>query len=934
MCIQSEAALENKLLEQLKAQGYEQIHIKDEDELKSNFRKQLEKHNKIELSDREFSKVLIHLDGGSVFDKAKKLRDKFELKRDNDDIFYIEFFNCKDWCRNIFQISNQISMTGKYKNRYDVTILINGLPLVQIELKRSGIELKEAFNQINRYHKHSYRGLFNYVQLFVISNGVNTKYYANNKTQSFKQTFFWTDIENKRYSRLNEFAETFLDKCHLAKMISKYIVLHESDKILMALRPYQYFAVEKIVNRVENSPTKNGYIWHTTGSGKTLTSFKASQIITQNKNVDKVMFVVDRKDLDYQTIKEFDAFSKGSVNGTDDTGHLVKQLTDDKTKLIITTIQKLNNAISKGHLQRKMEVAKDKRMVFIFDECHRSQFGGTATTKGTHQKIKEFFSNKQFFGFTGTPIFAENSIKNKTTVDLFDECLHKYVIKDAINDDNVLGFSVEYYNTFKSHLTDEEGNDLPVDDIRVEGIDTREVFRAEERLDGVAEFIINNHARKTYGKEFTSIFAVDSVESLLKYYNIFKSKDHNLKIATIFSYQANEEDPDANGYTEEEEEKTGLHTRDKLDMIIKDYNETFGDNHDLNRENGFNAYYVDISKKVKDRKIDLLLVVNMFLTGFDSKSLNTLYVDKNLKHHGLIQAFSRTNRILNEKKKHGNIVCFRNLKKRTDEAITLFSNKDAIETVLMKPYEHYVEDFNKHILELYDIAPTVDSVDYLQSEDDKAKFVQAYRNLLRLMTRLFSFNEFSFDYLHMGRQTFEDYKSKYLDIYEYRKGDKEKVSILDELDFEVELIRRDDVNVAYIMTLLKDLDTGSASFVKDKEFILRTMEGSEDLRSKRELIEKFIEENLPHIDDGGDVESKFEEFLVAEEEREVDAFVAQENLHRSKVEETMEEYRYSNKMQRDFIKAAFIRKPPLKERKVKIPMIADKIREIIHKYTW
>ena len=929
MCIQSEAALENKLLEQLKAQGYKRIHINDEDELKSNFRKQLEKHNNIEFSDKEFEKVLIHLDGGSVFEKAKKLRDSFELKRDNEEVFYIEFFNSKEWCKNIFQVSNQITMTGKYKNRYDVTILINGLPLVQIELKRKGIEIKQAFNQINRYQKHSYRGLFNYVQLFVISNGVNTKYYANNKIQFFEQTFFWTDIENKRYSRLNEFTEVFLEKCHLAKMIAKYIVLHESDKILMALRPYQYYAVEKIVNRVENSPMKNGYIWHTTGSGKTLTSFKASQIITQNKNVDKVMFVVDRKDLDYQTIKEFDAFSKGAVNGTDDTRQLVKQITDNKTKLIITTIQKLNNAISKGYLQKKMEVAKDKRMVFIFDECHRSQFGET------HKRIKDYFNNKQFFGFTGTPIFAENIIKNKTTKDLFDECLHKYVIKDAINDENVLGFSVEYYNTFKARqLQDEEGNDLPVDDIKVEGINTREVFRSEERLDGIAEFIINNHARKTYGKDFNSIFAVDSVDSLLKYYNIFKSKDHNLKIATIFTYQANEEDPEANGYTEEEEEKTGLHTRDKLDIIIKDYNETFGDNHDLNRENGFNAYYVDISKKVKERKIDILLVVNMFLTGFDSKSLNTLYVDKNLKHHGLIQAFSRTNRILNEKKKHGNIVCFRNLKKRTDEAITLFSNKDAIETVLMKPYEHYVDDFNQHILQLIKIAPTVDSVDELQSEDDKAEFVQAYRNLLRIMTRLSSFNEFSFDDLNIGRQTFEDYKSKYLDIYECRKGDKEKVSILDELDFEVELIRRDDVNVAYIMSLLKDLDTGSASFVKDKEFILKTMEGSEDLRSKRELIEKFIEENLPHIDDGGDVEEEFEEFLNVEREKAIADFIEEHKLHEDKVEETMAEYTFSRKIDRGDIKSTFKEQLGLRERRVKIPLVTETIKDIIARFTW
>lgn len=575
---------------------------------------------------------------------------------------YIQFFNSKDWCCNKFQVTNQITMEGKYKNRYDVTILINGLPLVQIGLKRSGIELKEAFNQINRYQKHSYRRLFNFIQLFVISNGVNTKYYANNKNQSFKQTFYWTDVENNRYSNLHKFTEVFLNKSHILKMIGKYIALHKSEQILMILRNYQYYTVESILKRVENLPPKNGYIWHTTDSGKTLTSFKASQLLTQNKNIDKVIFVVDRKDLDYQTIKEFKAFDKDSIDGTDNTTHLVKQITDDKTPLIITTIQKLNNTISKTHLESRMKNVKDKKIVFIFDECHRSQFGDT------HHKIVEFFSNKHMFGFTGTPIFAENTIKTKTTKDLFHECLHKYSIKDAIGDDNVLGFSVEYYNTFKSKdLKDKEGNDL-----NVEGIDTTEVFEAPERLENIVDFILANHRRKTYNKEFTSIFAVSNIPTLIKYYDIFKNKKHDLNIATIFTYAANEEAKDTEENTGEE--VPTIHTREKLDEIVKDYNKTFGDNHNLNKDGGFNAYYIDISKKVKERKIDILLVVNMFLTGFDSKTLNTLYVDKNLKYHNLIQAYSRTNKILNEKKSYGNVLCFRNLKKRTDEAIKLFSN--------------------------------------------------------------------------------------------------------------------------------------------------------------------------------------------------------------------------------------------------------------------
>ncbi|WP_028856105.1 type I restriction endonuclease subunit R [Psychrilyobacter atlanticus] len=933
MCTQSEAALENKLIDQLVSQGYEKVCIDDEAKLQINFRKQLEIHNKIYLSDREFERVLIHLSGGSVFEKAKKIRDKFELNRDNGDIFYLEFFNQKEWCKNIFQVSNQITMVGKYKNRYDVTILINGIPMVQIELKRRGIELKEAFNQVNRYHKHSYQGLFHYIQLFVISNGVNTKYYANNRYQSFKQTFYWTDIENNRYSELNKFTDIFLEKCHLAKIIAKYIVLHESDQILMALRPYQYYAVEKILNRVETSPGKNGYIWHTTGSGKTLTSFKASQILTQNKNIEKVLFVVDRKDLDYQTIKEFNAFSKGSIDGTDNTNHLVKQITDNKTKLIITTIQKLNNAISKGNLEKKMSIAKDKRMVFIFDECHRSQFGDT------HNKITEFFNQKQFFGFTGTPIFADNAIKHKTTADLFNDCLHKYVIKDAISDDNVLGFSVEYYNTFKSKcLIGPDGEDLPVDDLKVQGIDTKEVFNAPQRLENISKFIIANHTRKTYGKEFTSIFAISSIDTLIKYYDLLKSQDHNLKIATIFTYSANEEDLEADGYTEEEKEKTNKHTRDKLDEIVTEYNTTFGTNHDLNKDGGFNGYYIDISKKVKKQKIDILLVVNMFLTGFDSKGLNTLYVDKNLKYHGLVQAFSRTNRLLNEKKKHGNIVCFRNLKNRTDEAIKLFSNKEALETVLMKEYSAYVDEFNGYLEKLTAITPSVDSVDDLQSEDDIAHFVQAYRNLLRVMTRLTSFSEFSFDVLDIDHQTFEDYKSKYLDIFEKYKNTNEngieKTSIIDELDFEIDLIRRDDINVAYIMALLKELDPKAEGFAKDKEFILKAIENAPELRSKKKLIEKFIEENVPHLDNPENIEDEFDKFIQVEKESAINNLVEDEQLDREGMENIMSEYEYSNKFDRKQIKGAFTQKLGFRDGKAKIELIKDQVAEIVHKYTW
>jgi len=545
--LQSEAQLENNLIAQLVNQGYGRVVIKDEASLLANLKTQLEKHNKTTFTDNEFAKIVNHLNKGNVYERAQTLRDKFNLTRDDGSTFYLEFIDQIEWCQNQYQVTNQITMEGEYLNRYDVTILINGLPLVQIELKRRGLELKEAFNQTKRYDKHSYgsgAGLFQYIQLFVISNGVNTKYYANNKKQSFKQTFFWSDKENNQITQLEAFAKTFLEKCHLSKMITKYVVLNQTYKILMALRPYQYYAVEAIIDKVKNS-VHNGYIWHTTGSGKTLTSFKAAQILTNLPKVDKVVFCVDRKDLDYQTAKEFNAFSEGSVDSTDNTQKLVKQMGDD-TKLIVTTIQKLNTAIMKERYKTAMEPLKDKSIIFIFDECHRSQFGDT------HKRITEYFNHYQMFGFTGTPIFVENVAKNqhgkRTTKDLFGECLHKYVITDAIRDENVLKFAVEYIRTFKQH-------DI-ISDIDVEDIDTKEVMESPQRIEAVVDYIIANHERKTHAKEFTGMLCVSSVDVLTTYYDTFQTKklagEHNLKIATIFSYAANEEDKGADDFISEE----------------------------------------------------------------------------------------------------------------------------------------------------------------------------------------------------------------------------------------------------------------------------------------------------------------------------------------------------------------------------------------------
>jgi type I restriction enzyme R subunit len=941
MSKQPEQILEEQLVEQLQKLNYSLVLIRDEKELISNLKSQLEKHNNIKFSNSEFEKVLNILSKGSVFEKAKTLREKQHIVRDNGDNLYFEFIQTEHWCQNQFQVTHQVTMEGKYKNRYDVTLLINGLPLVQIELKRRGLELKEAFNQINRYQRHSFganSGLYQYIQIFVISNGVNTKYYANNRFQSFKQTFFWSDKENKRLTNiLNGFTSEFLEPCHISKMICKYIVLNETQKILMVLRPYQFYAVEALVDKVMHSRS-NGYIWHTTGSGKTLTSFKASQILTALPKVKKVVFVVDRKDLDYQTTKEFNSFSKGSIDGTDNTKALVKQFTDD-TKLIVTTIQKLNTAISKQHYVAKMEKLKDERIVFIFDECHRSQFGET------HGRINKFFNNPQMFGFTGTPIFADNAVKNelgkRTTKELFGDCLHKYVITDAIKDENVLKFSVEYVGRYKRKDTATEI------DIEVEDIDTKELMESPVRLEKIADYILANHNRKTHNKEFTAMFCVSGIETLIKYYDIFQKKKeegkHSLKIITIFSYAANEEDADVNGFIPEElsvvEEPRALyglqaHSREKLDEYIEHYNKMFETKFSTKDSESFYNYYNDISKKVKERKIDILLVVNMYLTGFDSPPLNTLYVDKNLKYHGLIQAYSRTNRILNEQKSQGNIVVFRNLKNATDEAITLFSNKEAIEVIIMKPYEDYVKKFNETFISLLKITPTVNSVNELQTENDELEFIKAFRELMRIKNILTAFADFKWQDLAMNEQLFEDFKSKYLDLYDKVKSDhqKEKVSILEDVDFELELIHRDEINVAYIIQLLIKLKSKVQKDVSQTEKeIFNLLNTEAHLRSKRELIELFIKANLPAIEDTDDIPQEFEKFWNAEQQKAFNQLVTEEKLSAERTQSLIEDYLYAERepLRDEILQLLEGEQPTLLERKKTGDRILKKILNFV-----
>ncbi|MBB1386454.1 type I restriction endonuclease subunit R [Pseudoalteromonas sp. SG45-5] len=992
MAYQSEQQLEDKLVAQLAKkvagkQQFEKVNITDVESLRANLKKQLSKLNGFEISDNELKQIRNALGKGNVFDKAKILRDRLQINKDDGTAGYIRFID-DDVNQNHFQVTQQVTVEGRYKNRYDVTILVNGLPLVQIELKRRGLELKEAFNQINRYQRHSYwaeDGLFQYVQVFVISNGVNTKYYANNRKQSFKQTFFWAKENNDRYTELGEFAKVFLTPNHLTDMITKYVVLNETDRILMVMRPYQIYATEAIIDGVaereklkasnQSIEKQNGYIWHTTGSGKTLTSFKTAQLLTGDSAIHKVVFVVDRKDLDYQTAKEFNSFIKGCVDGTDKTKVLVDQFTGKDVyylekdgeqqsstkakggkvntrrneKLIVTTIQKLNNAISNKRYSSRMEPVKDKNVIFIFDECHRSQFGDT------HKRIRHFFMNHQMFGFTGTPIFAENAVskfsRKYTTSDLFHKPLHKYTIVDAIKDENVLKFNVEYVGRYKKK---DSANEVDID---VEGIDTKELMESEVRLEKITDYIIAQHNRKTHSKAFTGMFCVSSVPALIKYYELFAQKKaedkHNLKIATIFSYAANEEDPDADGLDEAvlgkevvldkvaepqaQYEGIASHSRDRLEEFIGDYNKMFGSSYTTKDSESYYNYYNDISKKVRERKVDILLVVNMFLTGFDSKTLNTLYVDKNLKYHGLIQAYSRTNRILNEQKSQGNIISFRNLKKRTDDALALFSNKDAKDTVIMPPYEEFIKMFNQALDQMQIIAPDTASVDSLEDENAELEFIKAFRELMRLRNVLSTFADFKFDDVCIQEQEYEDYKSKYLDLYDKVKTNTapEKESILEEIDFELELLAMDEVNVAYILKLLSKLKQSDSDEEYQQQYksLMQTIGGDPELRSKQELIDKFIQENLPDVQSAEEVDDAFAAYWEVEKEKATQAMAEEEHLIPENVKELVERMIFSNQEPlREDIVATMEKPPSVLQRKKVIPRLAEKLKGFVNTF--
>ena len=941
MSTQSEAALEAGLIATLRQMDYEYVQIVEEDNLYANFKRQLEIHNKKQLAevgrtsftDEEFEKILIYLEGGTRFEKAKKLRDLYPLDTVNGQRIWVEFLNRTQWCQNEFQVSSQITVEGRKKCRYDVTILINGLPLVQIELKRRGVELKQAYNQIQRYHKTSFHGLFDYIQLFVISNGVNTRYFANNPNSGYKFTFNWTDAANHPFNELDKFAVFFLEKCTLGKIIGKYIVQHEGDKCLMVLRPYQFYAVEKILDRVQNS-NDNGYIWHTTGAGKTLTSFKAAQLVSELDDVDKVMFVVDRHDLDTQTQSEYEAFEPGAVDSTDNTDELVKRL-QSNSKIIITTIQKLNAAVSKTWYSNKIETIRHSRIVMIFNECHRSHFGDS------HKKIMKFFDNAQIFGFTGTPIFTENAVDGHTTKEIFGNCLHKYLIKDAIADENVLGFLVEYYH----------GNKVVDND-------------NQARMEEIAKFILNNFNKSTFDGEFDALFAVQSVPMLIRYYKIFKSLNPKIRIGAVFTYAANNsQDDEQTGMGTGQYAKVSVGEADELQAIMDDYNNMFGTA--FTTEN-FRAYYDDINLRMKKKKadmkpLDLCLVVGMFLTGFDSKKLNTLYVDKNMEYHGLLQAFSRTNRVLNEKKRFGKIVCFRDLKNNVDTSIKLFSNSDNPEDIVRPPFEDVKKEYKCLATEFLKKYPTPGSIDFLQSENDKKNFVLAFRDIIRKHAEIQIYEDYSEDAedLGMTEQQFNDYKSKYLDItvgfieppvipsvvaedpvpYGNSQG-------LEDIDFCLELLHSDIINVAYILELIAELDPYSNDYSEKRQHIIDTMIKDAGMRGKAKLIDGFIRKNVDEdkenfmsgrskADGTSELEEHLNQYIVSERNKAVNDLADDEQISAEVLNIYIKEYDYLQKEQPEIIQKALKEKHLglIKTRKA-LTRIMERLRNIIRTFNW
>lgn len=947
---QSEAELEREFIRQLTSQGYEYISVHNEASLIENLRKQLELLNDFTFTDSEWDKFFTECIANTnegIVEKTRKIQDDHIqiLKREDGTTKNIYLLDKKNIHNNRLQVINQYEEAGgNHETRYDVTILVNGLPLVHVELKRRGVAIREAFNQIKRYQRDSFwaaSGLFEYVQIFVISNGTHTKYYSNTTrnahikeqssserrrskktSNSFEFTSFWADANNKVIPDLVDFTKTFFAKHTLLNILTKYCIFTSED-LLLVMRPYQIAAAERILSRIVVSTNykkmgttaAGGYIWHTTGSGKTLTSFKTAQLASALPYIDKVLFVVDRKDLDYQTMKEYDRFEKGAANGNTSTRVLQRQLEDrdekgnpHEYKIIVSTIQKLDIFIRKN---KQHDIYK-KHVVLIFDECHRSQFGEM------HQAITKSFKNYHIFGFTGTPIFAANASSGgnpllRTTEQAFGEKLHTYTIVDAINDGNVLPFRIDFINTIK----------MPdyVNDKKVYSIDREKALADPQRISEIVSYVLEHFDQKTKRNSyytfsakweeadkhnpkkmiekretrrvagFNSIFAAASIPMAIRYYNEFKKqiaqKNRNLTIATIFSFSANEEEPD--GLLPEEDfnmENLDQSSRDFLEAAIRDYNSTFSTNYDTSSDK-FQNYYKDLSLRVKNREIDILIVVNMFLTGFDATTLNTLWVDKNLRQHGLIQAFSRTNRILNSVKTYGNIVCFRDLKEETDKAIALFGNKDAGGIVLLKTYEEYYNgyddkgEYKPGYAELITTLTTQYPLGQpILGEEAEKDFIRLYGAILRLRNILTSFDDFEGNEI-LSERDFQDYQSIYIDLYqEYRKGaDGDKETINDDIVFEIELVKQIEVNIDYILMLVAKYQQSSC---KDKTILTtidKAINSSIELRSKKELIERFIEQ----VNVSTKVDEDWRKFLHERKEADITAIIEEEKL---KPEET------------------------------------------------
>ena len=884
---QSEADLEREFIKNLQNQGYEYLSIHNEKELIANLKDKLEKLNNIIFSEKEWERFFrekIANKNDSIVEKTRTIQEDYikSFTRDDGSLVNISLINKKNIHNNFLQVINQYEEEGgNHNTRYDVSILVNGLPLIHIELKRRGVAIREAFNQINRYQRDSFwagSGLFEYVQIFVISNGTNTKYYSNTtrarhikemsfnrkkvkkSSNSFEFTSYWADANSKSITDLVDFTKTFFAKHTILNILTKYCIFDTSETLLV-MRPYQISATERILSKIQLANNykwvgkidAGGYIWHTTGSGKTLTSFKTAQLASQLDYIDKVLFVVDRKDLDSQTQKEYDRFSKGSANGNTSTKILKAQLEDkyeNKSKIIITTIQKLGHFIK----QNKNHEVFRKNIVLIFDECHRSQFGEL------HLAIAKTFKNYFMFGFTGTPIFPKNSNGStktlfKTTEQTFGDKLHTYTIVNAINDGNVLPFRIDYINTIK-----EKEN---IQDKKVNAIDIEKAMSDPNRIKEVVSYIIDHFEQKTMRNKhyelkdqrlsgFNSIFAVSSIPVAKKYYFEFKKqlkeKNKDLRVATIFSYSVNEEENTDNLDDESfDTENLDLSSREFLEEAISDYNKMFGTNYDTSSD-GFQLYYENLSKRTKDKEIDILIVVNMFLTGFDATTLNTLWVDKNLRMHGLIQAFSRTNRILNSIKTFGNIVCFRDLQEETDEAIALFGNKEAGGIVLLKTYEDYYngyqddkgrekEGYSQLIEELQSKFPLSEQI---TGESNKKEFVILFGNILKIKNILSAFDKFAGNEI-LSEREFQDYQSIYLDMYqEIRPKNKEKETINDDIIFEIELIKQVEINIDYILMKVAEYYKSNK---EDKEILIdikKAINSSLELRSKKELIKNMV----------------------------------------------------------------------------------------------